>query len=178
MNVKRAFQIISYGQYPLMIIAVYFVIKPYINGLEFLKQNPEILFFNYNNALIFFGLGFSFSTLQDTTKTQSNFSKKIWTNPKNGRKMIFLISLVTFSTLILGVFLYYFGKIDKLKELSFGVIVLGIGLIGFLKSAIEVFENHRSDKKQMPTTYKNNAQISHESKVRVRLVSGLSCPLR
>ena len=61
--------------------------------------------------------------------------------------MIFLISLVTFSTLFIGILLYYFSENDKLKELSFGVIVLGIGLIGFLKSAVEVFENHRSDKK-------------------------------
>ncbi|WP_051935796.1 hypothetical protein [Salegentibacter sp. Hel_I_6] len=147
MKVKSAFQIISYAQYPLMLIATFFVIKPYIKGLEFLKQNPEILFLNYNNALIFFGLAIGFSTLQDTTKTQNNFSKKIWTNPKKGRKMIFYISILTFSTLILGIFMYYFSKNDKLKELSFGVIVLGIGLIGFLKSAIEVFENHRSDKK-------------------------------
>lgn len=147
MKVKSAFQIISYAQYPLMLIAAFFVIKPYINGLEFLKENPNIFFLNYNNALIFFGLGIGFSTLQDTTKTQNNFSKKIWTSPKKGRKMIFLISLVTFSTLFIGIFLYYFSENDKLKELSFGVIVLGIGLIGFLKSAVEVFENHRSDKK-------------------------------
>jgi uncharacterized BrkB/YihY/UPF0761 family membrane protein len=118
-----------------------------MNGIEFLKQNPNSFFLNYNNALIFFGLAFSFSTLQDTTKTQNNYSKKIWTNPKKGKKMIFLISLVTFSTLLLGIFLYFFSENDKLKELSFGVIVLGIGLIGFLKSGIEVFENHRSDKK-------------------------------
>ena len=147
MKVKSAFQIISYAQFPLMLIATFFVIKPYINGLEFLKENPNIFLLNYKNALIFFGLGIGFSTLQDTTKTQNNFSKKIWTNPKKGRKMIFLISLVTFSTLFIGILLYYFSENDKLKELSFGVIVLGIGLIGFLKSAVEVFENHRSDKK-------------------------------
>ena len=76
MKVKSAFQIISYAQYPLMLIAAFFVIKPYINGLEFLKENPNIFFLNYNNALIFFGLGIGFSTLQDTTKTQNNFSKK------------------------------------------------------------------------------------------------------
>lgn len=152
MKVKSAFQIISYLQYPLMLLAAFFIIKPYINGLEFLKQNPNLFFINYNNALIFFGIAISFSTLQDTTKTQNNFSKKIWTNPKKGRKMIFLLSLVTFSTLILGVFLYFFSNNIKLEKLSFGVVVLGIGLISFLKTAIEVFENHRSDKKLMPKT--------------------------
>lgn len=143
MKVKNTFQIISYFQYPLMLLALFFVIKPSFSGLD----NLDILFLNYNSALIFLGLAISFSTLQDTTKTQNNFSKKIWTNPKKGKKMIFLISVVTFSTLILGISLYFFQKNVNLKELSFGIIVIGIGLIGFLKTAIDLFENHRIDKK-------------------------------
>uniref|UniRef100_UPI0024907120 hypothetical protein n=1 Tax=Salegentibacter mishustinae TaxID=270918 RepID=UPI0024907120 len=143
MKVKNTFQIISYFQYPLMFLALFFVIKPSFSGLD----NLDILFLNYNSALIFLGLAISFSTLQDTTKTQNNFSKKIWTNPKKGKKMIFLISVVTFSTLILGISLYFFQKNVNLKELSFGIIVIGIGLIGFLKTAIDLFENHRIDKK-------------------------------
>ncbi|MBZ9629702.1 hypothetical protein LB465_02840 [Salegentibacter sp. LM13S] len=147
MKVKSAFQIISYLQYPLMLLALFFVIKPYLNGLDNFKNNLDILFLNYNKALIFLGLAISFSTLQDTTKTQNNFSKKIWINPKKGKVMILLLTLITFSTLALGIFLYFFVSNNKLNELSFGVIVLGIGLIGFLKTAIEVFENHRIDKK-------------------------------
>ena len=32
------------------------------------------------------------------------------------------------------------------KELSFGVIVINIGLAGVLKSGSKMFENHRTDK--------------------------------
>ncbi|WP_373060514.1 hypothetical protein [Zunongwangia sp. H14] len=147
MNIKNTFQIISYLQYPLLLLAAFFVIKPFLNGLEDLKNNPDILIVNYNRTLIFLGLAISFSTLQDTSKTQNKFSERIWRNPKKGKLMILLLTFLTFSTLILGIFLYFFSSNNKLTELSFGVIVLGIGLIGFLKTGIEVFENHRIDKK-------------------------------
>jgi hypothetical protein len=39
---------------------------------------------------------------------------------------------------------------SNLKELSIGIIILGIGLIGMLKIAIEMFENHRLDKQVYP----------------------------
>ena len=93
--------------------------------------------------LIFMGFGISLSTLQDTSKTQNNFSKRIWENPKKGRLAIILITCLTFTVLAFGVFGYFFSPSENLKELSFGIIVLGIGLVGFLKAAIEVFENHR-----------------------------------
>jgi hypothetical protein len=41
-----------------------------------LRENPGLIFENLNYLLIFMGLGVSFSFLQDTTKTQNNFSKK------------------------------------------------------------------------------------------------------
>ena len=82
MNFKTFFHYISYIQYPLMLIATYFVLSPYINEIEQLKKNPDLLFKNLNLTLIFMGLGISFSSLQDTSKTQNKFSKKIWENPK------------------------------------------------------------------------------------------------
>jgi len=147
MKIKKLFQIISYLQYPLMLLALFFSVKPYFNGIEYLINNIEILFKNYNYVLIFMGLGISFSTLQDTTKTQNKLSKKIWENPKKGKKMIAIISGLTLLVLSYGVFGYFITENQKIKELSFGAIVFGIGLIGFLKTAIEVFENHRKDKK-------------------------------
>lgn len=146
MNYRKFFQIVSYLQYPLMLIGIYFVIKPYLKGIDFLKNNPDIIFENFNYTLIFMGLGISFSTLQDTTKTQNNFSKKIWQNFKKGTLFIGLIAFFTFGILIFGIFGYFVSPNEKLQQLSFGTIVFGIGLIGFLKVALEVFENHRLDK--------------------------------
>lgn len=92
------------------------------------------------------GLGISFSTLQDTTKTQNNFSKRVWESPKKGKIALLIMSMMSLSTILFGVYGLYVSEKESIKELSFGFIVLGIGLIGLLKTAIEVFENHRKDK--------------------------------
>lgn len=146
MKIEKLFQIISYLQYPLMLLGLFFTIKPFLNGFEFLTNNIDILWVNYNNALIFLGLGISMSTLQDTTKTQNKLSKKIWQDPKKGKIMIYIMAVTALLFISLGIFGYFFSGLKILQELSFGIIVLGIGYIGFLKTAIEVFENHRSDK--------------------------------
>ena len=134
MNIKKIFQVISYLQYPLMLLALFFSIKPYLNGMDYISENLDAVLKDYSYVLIFMGLGISFSTLQDTTKTQNNFSKKIWEDPKKGKKMILLISFLTIATLSYGIFGYFISDNEKVKELSFGAIVLSIGFIGFLKT--------------------------------------------
>ncbi|WP_111708750.1 hypothetical protein [Lutibacter citreus] len=145
-STRQIFHILSYLQYPLLILAIYFSIKPYFNGMEYLIENISILFENYNYLFIFFGLAISFSTLQDTSKTSLKFEKKIWENPKKGKIIIIMISMTTFLILSFGIFGYFITKNENINELSFGAIVLGIGLIGFLKTAVETFDNHRNDK--------------------------------
>ena len=97
------------------------------------------------------GLGISFSTLQDTSKTQNKFSLKIWQNPKKGKRTIFFITFFTFSILFLGLGLFLFSEKQQFKDLSFGIIALAIGLIGLLKASIEMFNNHRLDKNNQKT---------------------------
>lgn len=146
MNFKSTFHYISYLQYPLMLISFYFALSPYLNGMERLKENPDIIFENFNNLLIFMGLGVSFSSLQDTTKTQNNFSKKIWESPKKGKIAIITMSVIILLILILGLVGYLNSNNGILKNLAVGLIVLSLGMFGFLKTAIEMFENHRKDK--------------------------------
>ncbi len=146
MTFKKTFQMVSYLQYPLMVLALFFAFKPYFNGIEYMVSHKDELFESLNSVLIFAGLGISFSTLQDTTKTQNNFSKKIWENPKKGRVMIAFMIFLTFIVLGSGVYGYFISDNETLQEVSFGMIVMGIGLIGFLKTGLEVFENHRKDK--------------------------------
>ncbi|MFT5915200.1 MAG: magnesium-transporting ATPase (P-type) [Flammeovirgaceae bacterium] len=126
-----------------MALALFFSFKPYLNGIKPIIDNPFVLLESYNYVLIFMGLGVSFATLQDTTKTQNDFSKKIWQNPKKGKMMITLICFLVFIFLAYGLFGYFITDNQKVREVSFGSIVFGIGLIGFLKTALEVFENHR-----------------------------------
>lgn len=146
MSFRQTFQVLSYLQYPLMALGLFFSVKPYFKGFEYLAENPNIVFVNYNYVLIFMGLGISFSTLQDTSKMQNEFSRKIWKNPKKGKIVILIICGLVLECLIFGIFGYFFSDIQMLQELSFGLIVFGIGLIGFLKTALEVFENHREDR--------------------------------
>ena len=129
MNFRKIFQIISYLQYPLGIIAIYFFVKE-----------------DYNTSLIFLGLGFSLSTLQDTTKTQTKLDKIIMESPKNGKIFLVLTSIMTFAIIFYGIFGYVISENEKITEFSVGLIVLGIGLISLLKTGIEMFENHRKDK--------------------------------
>ncbi|MDT0689907.1 hypothetical protein RM549_08925 [Salegentibacter sp. F188] len=159
MRIRRIFQIISYLQYPLMLLALFFSIKPYLRGFEYVVHNLDVLLQYYNYVLIFAGLSISFSTLQDTRKVQNNFSRKIWENPRKGKKMIGLISGLVILVLGYGIFGYFITENEKIKELSFGAIVLGIGLIGFLKTAIEVFDNHRLDKNTIPEIHISKVKL-------------------
>ncbi|NME71434.1 hypothetical protein [Flammeovirga aprica] len=146
MNFKAFFNYLSYLQYPLMLIATYFAFSPYLSGWEHLKQHPEVIFESLNQVLIFMGLGTSFSSLQDTTKTQNNFSKKVWENPTKGKITLLIMCIMILTFLTTGLIGYFKAGDSVLKDLSVGIIVLSLGLLGFLKTAIEMFEYHRKDK--------------------------------
>jgi O-antigen/teichoic acid export membrane protein len=128
-----------------MIFVIYFAVKPYLSGFDDNGDKLSLVLESINNMMIFMGLGINFATLQDASKTSIKYEKKIWENPKKGRWFILMIILVTFLTLAFGVFGYFIAENENIKEVSFGALVLGIGLVGFLKTAIDVFENHRKD---------------------------------
>lgn len=142
---RDIFHIVSYLQYPLMIGAIYFYI-PFIISL--FNHQPDWNELNY--VLIFFGIGLSFSTLQDTTKTQNRFSKRIWESPLKGKIALIIITILAFSMIILGLLIFYLSDQDMTENIAIGITVLGIGLIGILKAAIEMYENHRKDKNGTP----------------------------
>ena len=135
-KVKQLFQATSYLQYPLMLAALGYVIYPYFAGFD-------TFWTSVNSALVFSGLAISFSTLQDTTKTQNNLSKKIWEDPRKGMLALMMISGTTLLFLALGMFGFLISKGGILKEVSFGVLMLGIGYVGLLKAAIEMREHHQ-----------------------------------
>ena len=133
-KIKQVFHLLSYLQYPAMIAALFYILKPYVDGVNVDLEN-------LNNALVFVGLGISLSTLQDTAKTQNKLFKQMLKNPIKGKTIIILMSVSMFLILVLGIFGIFFSGNHMLNELYFGLILLGVGLIGFLKSAIEIIEN-------------------------------------
>lgn len=141
MNPRRFFHVISYLQYPLLICAFYFYV-PFIQAL----YSGEVEFSNLDYFLIMLGVALSFSTLQDTTKTQNKVSKKIWQNPRAGKIFLVVLALSTFSMIFSGIVCIILPIENALKDVAVGITVLGIGLLGVLKAGIEMFENHRLDK--------------------------------
>lgn len=141
-NAKDLFHKISYLQYPLMLVGLYYAVRPYIVGFD-------TLFENLNTLLIFMGLGISFSTLQDTSKVQNEASRRIWEDPKKGKFFLTFMSIFTLFLISLGLLGYFAAPNEILQELSFGLIVLGIGFMGMVKSAVEMFENHRKDRQRV-----------------------------
>ena len=145
-NIKQIFHILSYIQYPLLVVALFFMIKPFVHGLEHLLENKDTFFRELNYGFIFLGVAISFSTLQDTNKTSLKFEKKIWGNKRYGKQT--LVSIVVLILVFFGLGITgFFINDNGLKELASGEIILAIGLIGFLKTAVEVFDNHQEDKK-------------------------------
>ena len=94
---------------------------------------------------VFMGLSVSFSTLQDTTKTQNEVSRKVFSSPLLGKCFLLLLAIGTAGTIAVGLWGMYQVPDHKLYQLSLGFVVLGIGLIGLLKAASEMFEHHRTD---------------------------------
>jgi hypothetical protein len=118
-----------------MLLGLFYVSRPYFSGFENIWQD-------YNKALVFLGLGISFSTLQDTTKTQNKFSQRIWENARYTRIALICITILALYFIVVGLFCLFQSSFKALSELSFGIIAVGIGMVGLLKSAIEMAEHH------------------------------------
>jgi len=142
MTPKKFFHAISYLQYPLMMISLFFVIQPYLGGIDAAMNDFQKVLQGINKTFIFMGLGISFSTLQDTTKTQNEFSRKVWEDPKKSRRFLTMFSISILVILTFGIYAYFSSADSAIKEVSFGAIVLGIGMMGMLKSAIEMANYH------------------------------------
>ena len=139
MEIKQFFHYVSYIQYPLLAVGMYFVLQPYFNDFDG-------MFHSLNRAMVFTGIGISLSSLQDTTKTQNETSRKIWESPTKGKIFLVTMSAMTLFFIVAGLFGIFASEEAIISELSLGLVVLGIGLLGLLKAGSEMFENHRLDK--------------------------------
>lgn len=92
------------------------------------------------------GLGISFSTLQDTTKTQNKLSKIIYQNPKYAKAFIIYVILLTLLFLSFGLYGFLFSQNTNINDISLGLVVMGIGMLGMLKMIIEMAEYQQKNK--------------------------------
>ena len=94
-----------------------------------------------NTGLIFLGLGISLDSLKDYKKL-TWLDKQVLHRPKLAKYYFALIAMIILGTIIVGAKGYFSAEKNNLKELSVGLIVLGIGAIGFLKSGIEATKSY------------------------------------
>ena len=78
MNPRNFFQKISYLQYPLMLLALYYIFQTYLVGFDRIWEN-------YNFGLLFMGLAISFSTLQTQLKPKIIFLRKFGRTLRKGK---------------------------------------------------------------------------------------------
>ncbi|WP_223788824.1 hypothetical protein [Marinicella meishanensis] len=138
---RKFFHAISYLQYPLLLAAVGFYV-PFVISL--LNKQPDWAVLNH--VLILFGVSLSFSTLQDTTTTQNKLSEKVWQHPTKGKVALVIIAIMAFGFMAVGLLALMWFEADQTQSVAVGLTVLGIGMLGLLKAAIEMFDNHRLDK--------------------------------
>jgi hypothetical protein len=134
---KNIFNRISYLQYPLMVVGVFYCYRPLFTDIS-------TLFVEMNKALVFLGLGISFSTLQDTKKVQNNFSKRIYQNPRSTKIFILIMSGMVLFFCAAGLAGFFMSEENAFSELAFGLISVGIGMIGMLKAAVEMAEHQQN----------------------------------
>jgi len=138
-DARQFFQWLSYLQYPALLVAFGYAARPLFNGMGGMLDA-------YNSALLYAGVGVGMASLQDPSKTQNQISKKVWQDPRKGRWMLWLITAQALLPIVLGLVGAALAPSTALSQLALGLVAFGLGMIGLLKTAIEMREHHRLDK--------------------------------
>ncbi|SMG47108.1 hypothetical protein SAMN05661096_03351 [Marivirga sericea] len=132
-KVFKIFHYLSFIKYPILIIAVYYSYKPiFSDGKDLLES--------YNYALIFLGLGMGFDSLKNYGKL-TWLDKKVYHKPKVAKYYFSVLGLLILSLVVFGAIGYFSTAQSALKELSIGLIIIGIGTIALLKAGMQATKN-------------------------------------
>lgn len=121
---KNFFHKVSYLQYPLYLMALLFLVFP------FLDQRLESFPLYLNKCLFFLGLAIGISTLQDTSKTQNKVSERVWKNPKKGKQALVLMASIALVFLLAGTIGLLIVEEGILQDIVLGNLAIGIAYIG------------------------------------------------
>ncbi|WP_143703866.1 MULTISPECIES: hypothetical protein [Luteimonas] len=145
-SARDVFQILSYLQYPMMLIAVGYAVRSVVAILSNPGGGVSLAYGDWNHVLLYAGIGIGLSSLQDPSRTQNDLSRKVWQNPVMGRWMLVVLAAYTFGAMTAGLAGAYLAGTSVVHQLSLGLLALGLGLLGMLKTAIEMREHHRLDR--------------------------------
>lgn len=143
---RDIFQWLSYLQYPALLVALGYGAK---SGWTLATGGSgawAMVYDDWNYVLLYAGIGIGLSSLQDPTKTQNEVSKRVWQDPRKGRWLLLLISFYTLASMVAGLVGAYLADTTVVNQLSLGLVAFGLGMVGLLKTAIEMREHHRVDK--------------------------------
>lgn len=112
--------------------------------------NKTELISNYNLVFLFFGTALSFTSLADITK-RTKLMNKVFGKPKNAKRWIIYLCILVLFIFAFASYTMYLTKNEKLKDLSIGIFVFGIGVIGLLRMNLEIIKTYQPEwKKSTP----------------------------
>lgn len=144
-------QWLSYLQYPAMLAAIAYTVKSAWAVSAVGSAGWPPVFDDGNYVLLYAGIGIGLSSLQDPTRTQNEVSRRVWQDPRKGRWMLLLLSFYTLASMAAGLAGAYLADTTAVNQVSLGLVAFGLGMVGLLKTAIEMREHHRSDKRPAPS---------------------------
>ena len=143
-SARDFFQWLSYLQYPAMLVALGYVFK---SGLAVGSAGGlPAVYDDWNYVLLYAGIGIGLSSLQDPRKTQNEMSRRVWQDPRKGRWALILFAVYALGAMLIGLIGAYRAEDTIVNQLSLGLVAFGLGMVGLLKTAIEMREHHRSDR--------------------------------
>ena len=145
-SVRDFFQALSYLQYPALAMALVYAVLAGLALGKAAQAGMAPVFDLMNYVLLYAGVGIGLSSLQDPTKTQNEMSRKVWQDPRKGRWMLALLAFYALGAMAVGLLGAYRAQTTVMNQLSLGLVAFGLGMVGLLKTAIEMREHHRLDR--------------------------------
>lgn len=146
LEARQLFQWLSYLQYPALLVTLVYTVQAVIAVFAIKTTGWAPVLDLANLALLYGGVAIGLSSLQDPTKTQNKLSLRVWQDPAKGRLLLWLLALEAFVPIVLGLVGASLAKDSAISQLSLGLVAFGLGMIGLLKTAIEMREHHRLDR--------------------------------
>ncbi len=146
LGTRDVLQAVSYLQYPMLLVALAYAVKSAIAMVSVRDEGTSLAYGDWNYVLLYAGIGIGLSSLQDPRKTQNQVSRKVCQDPVKGRWMLTLIAAYAFGAMALGLAGAYLADTTVISQLSLGLVALGLGMLGLLKTSIEMREHHRLDR--------------------------------
>ena len=141
-KIFKTLHYVSFLQYPFMLIALYYCYEPLIKGFDSLDRDAIIE--NYNLGFLFFGIALSFTSLADLRK-RTKLGDKIFGKEKSAKRWLIFASCIILMIFSFAVICKFFTKDEELENLSIGIFVLGIGMLGLFRMNIEIIKTYQND---------------------------------